>query len=47
MKDDAMLFMQRAHEVAHLRPEDALHRPLLRRHHMNLDVARAQRRRGL
>ena len=47
MEDDAMLFVQRAHEIAHLRPEHALHRPLFRRHHMNLDVARAQRRRDL
>ena len=47
MENDPMLFVQRAHEVTHLRPEHALHRPLLRRHHMNLDVAGAQRRRGL
>ena len=47
MENDAMLLVQRAHEVTHLRPEHAFHRPLLRRHHMNLDVAGAQRRRGL
>ena len=47
MKDDAVLLMQRAHEIAHFRPEHALHRPLFRRHHVDLDIARAQRRRGL
>ena len=47
MEDHAVLLMQRAHEVAHLRAEDTLHRPLLGRHDMNLDVAGAQRRRGL
>ena len=47
MEDDAVLFVQRAHEVAHLGPEHALHRPLLRRHDMDLDIARAQRRRDL
>jgi hypothetical protein len=36
--------MQGAHEIAELRPEDALHRPGFRSHHMNLDVARAERR---
>ena len=47
MEDDAVLFMQGAHEVAHLRSEHALHRPLLRGHDMDLDVAGAQRRRDL
>ena len=47
MKDNAMFFMQRTNEVAHLWPEHAFHRPLFRRHHMNLDVACAQRGRGL
>ena len=47
MEDDAVLLMQRAHEVAHLGPEHALHRPLLRRHDMNLEFARAQCGRGL
>ena len=47
MEDDAVLLVQRADEVAHLRPEHALHRPLLRRHDMDLDVARAQRGRDL
>ena len=47
MKHDAMLLVQRANEIAQLRPKHALHRPLLRRHDMDLDVARAQRRRRL
>ena len=42
-----MLFVQRAHEVTHLRPENAFHRPLLRRHHMDFDVAGAKRGGGL
>ena len=47
MEDDAVLLMQRAHEIAHFRSKHALHRPLLRRHYMDLDIARPQRRRGL
>ena len=47
MEDDAMLFVQRANEVAELRPEHALHRPRFRRHDMDLDIAGAQRRRRL
>ena len=47
MKDDAVLLMQRADEIAHLRAQHALHRPLLRRDDMDLDLARAQRRRDL
>ena len=47
MKNHAVLFMQPADEIAELRPEDALHRPGFRSHDMNLDVARAQRRRDL
>ena len=47
MKDDAVLLMQGADEIAHLRPQHALHRPRLRRHDMDLDLARAQRRRDL
>ncbi len=43
-EDHALLPMERAHEVAHLRTEDAFHRPLFRRHHMDFDPARAQRR---
>src|SRR5262249_56904101 len=30
MEDDAMLLVQRAHEIAHLWAEDALHRPFSR-----------------
>ena len=47
MEDDAVLLMQCANEVAHVRSEHALHRTLLRRHHMDLDIMRAQRRRDL
>ena len=39
--------MQRAHEVAHVGAEDALHRPRLGRNDMDLDLAGAQRRRDL
>ena len=45
MKDDAVLLVQRANEIAELRPEHALHRPRFRRHDMDLDIAGAQRRR--
>ena len=47
MEDDAVLLVQRANEVAHLGPEHALHRPLLRRDDMHLDLARPQRGRDL
>jgi hypothetical protein len=47
MEDDAVLFVQRAHEIAHLRAEHALHRPLLGCDDMDLKFARTQRRRGL
>ena len=47
MEDDAVLFVQRAHEIAHLGPKHALHRPLLGRDDVNLDFARAQCGRGL
>ena len=47
MEDDAVLLVQRAHEVAELRPEDALQRPLLGRDDMDLELARAQRGRDL
>ena len=47
VKDDALLFMQGADEIAHLRTQDTLHRPLVRRHDMDLDLAVAQRRRDL
>ena len=46
MKDDAMLLMQGADEVAHLRPEHALHRPLLQPDDVDLDISGAQRRCG-
>ena len=47
MEDDATLFMQRTHEVAHLGPQDALHRPLLRGNDMNLEIPGAQGSRDL
>ena len=47
MEDDAVLLVQCAYEIAHVSAEHALHRPLLRRHDVDLDIARAQRRRGL
>ena len=47
MKDDAVLFMQGADEVAHLRSQHALHRPLLEADDVDLDISGAQRRRGL
>jgi hypothetical protein len=39
--------MQGAHEIAHFGPKHALHRPLLRRDDVNLDIACAQCRCGL
>src|SRR5262245_41488374 len=39
---EAMRFMERADTIAHLRPKHTFHRPLFRRHHMNLEVARTQ-----
>ena len=42
-----MLLVQRADEIAHLRPQDALHRPFVQRHCVDLDLAGAQRRRDL
>ena len=44
MEDDAVLLVEGLDEIAHLRAQHPLHRPLLRRHDMNLDLARAQRR---
>src|ERR1700738_393068 len=41
MEDDAVLLMQCAHEIAHFGPEYALHRPLFRRHYVDLDTTRA------
>ncbi len=43
MKDDAVLLMQRPHEVSHLRSEHAFHRPLLEPDDVNLDIPGAQR----
>ena len=45
MKDDAVLLVERAHEIAELGAENALQRPRFRRDDMDLDAARAQRRR--
>ena len=42
MEHDPVLFMQRTNEVAHFWPEDALHRPFFRRHHVYFNVACAQ-----
>ena len=42
-----MLLVERANEVAHLRTQDALHRPLFRRDHMDFDIAGAQGGRDL
>jgi hypothetical protein len=46
MKDHAVLFVQCANEVAHLRPQRAFHRPRFRPDHMDFDIPRAQRRGG-
>ena len=46
-KDDAVVLMQRAHEIAHFRSKHTLHRALFRRDHVDLDIARPQRRRHL
>src|SRR3569832_115548 len=43
MKDDAVLLVQRAHEIAKLRSKHLFQRSLLRRDHMHLDLAGAQR----
>ena len=44
---DAVVFMQRANEVAHLGSEHALHRPLLRSDDVHVELARPQGRRDL
>ena len=44
VEDDAVLLVQRAHEVAERGAEDALQRPRLGRDDVHLEVARAQRR---
>ena len=46
VKNHPVLHMQPADEIAQLRTEYALHRTCFRRHDMDLDVARAQRRRN-
>ena len=38
-----MLLVEGADKVTHIRAENALHRPLIRRHDVNLQVPRAQR----
>ena len=43
MEDDAVLLVQRADEIAQLRPQNALQRPLVRRDHVDFDSARAKR----
>ena len=47
MENDAVLLMQGADEVAHLRAKYPLHGSFVRRHDMNFDVTGAQRRRNL
>ena len=47
MEDDAVFFMQRTDEIAHLSTENALHRTRFRRDDMNLDPAGPQRGRDL
>ena len=47
MEDNALLFVQRAYEFPHIGPKHALHRPLLRRNDVDLDISRTQCRRGL
>ena len=41
MEDDAVLLVNRAHEAAEVRAQNSLHRPLFRRNHMDLEIARA------
>src|SRR5262245_7039990 len=43
VKHDTVFFMQGAHKVTKLRAQNAFHGPLLRRNHMDFNVARAQR----
>src|ERR1700730_15782293 len=47
MKDDAVFLVQSANEVAHVGSEHTFPRSLFRRHPMDLDITRAQRRRRL
>ena len=41
VEDHAVLLVQGAHEITHLRTQDTLHRSLLRRHHVDLDASGA------
>ncbi len=41
MEDDAVLLMELAHEITHLRAQNALHGASIWRHHMNFDVTGA------
>lgn len=43
MEDDALLLMECADEVTHLRTEDPFHGPLIRGHDINFDITSAQR----
>ena len=47
VENHAVLLMQRADEIAHLRAENPLHGPFVRRHHMDVESASAERRRDL
>ena len=47
MEDDAVLLVERADEVAELRPQHPLQRPRLGRDDVHLELARAQRGRDL
>ena len=42
MEDNAVLLVQRAHEIAHRGPQHPLHRPLLRCDDVDLNIARPQ-----
>jgi hypothetical protein len=43
VKGNAMFLMEGADKVTHIRAEIALHRPLIRRYDVNLQVPRAER----
>jgi hypothetical protein len=47
MEYGAMLFVQGANEVAHLRAQDTLHGALFRGHHMDIYIARSKSRGNL
>ena len=42
MKHDPVFLVQRTNEITHIGTEDALHRPLFRRHHVYFDLACAR-----